>query len=66
MNFFCKLFGHTWVYHSENPKIAWHTSKKMNDLEMNTSATETRFWRECARCATKNDAPTREDIKNAT
>ncbi len=62
--FFCKLFGHTWVHRSDNPKIAWHTSKKMSELEMNTSASDSSFWLECQRCSLRNDHPTRKDLRD--
>ena len=62
--FFCKLFGHTWVHRSDNPKIAWHTTKKMSELEMDTSASDPSFWLECQRCALRNDHPTREDFRD--
>lgn len=62
---FCKLLGHTWVHRSENPRIGWHTTKGMAELEMDTEATAPRFWLECQRCALRNEHPTREDLKNA-
>lgn len=49
MNFFCRLFGHTWVDKSESPKIRWSTAKNLSELDMEVHG-EPRFWRECARC----------------
>jgi hypothetical protein len=49
MNFFCRLFGHTWVDQFENPKIVWTTAKNLSELAM-TAHGEPRFWLECARC----------------
>lgn len=49
MNFFCRLFGHTWVHKADDPKIRWSTAKNLSELEM-TPAGEPRFYLECARC----------------
>jgi hypothetical protein len=50
MNFFCRLFGHTWVMKTEDVKIRWTTdAKTLSTLDL-TSAGEPRFFWECARC----------------
>ncbi len=47
--FFCKVFGHTWQYHVEDPKIVWTASKNMSELEQRTEQ-EPRFFQRCVRC----------------
>ncbi|MFT4542221.1 MAG: uncharacterized metal-binding protein YceD (DUF177 family) [Planctomycetota bacterium] len=64
MNFFCKLFGHTWVHQTENVKVSWNTNKKMNELDITTEV-EPRFWLQCQRCAERNESPSREEIRSA-
>jgi hypothetical protein len=54
MNFFCRIFGHTWVPHAENPKIRWTASKNMTEMEMSAAA-EPRLYLECARCKQRKD-----------
>ncbi len=63
MNFFCKLFGHTWWHQTENPKVSWNTTKNLSELAITTDQPEPRFWLECRRCGDRNENPTREDIK---
>lgn len=59
MNFFCRLFGHTWVPVTDNPKIAWNTGEDGLVLHATTAA-ETRFFDECARCRERREiVPTR-------
>ncbi len=54
MNFFCRLFGHTWVPHAEDPVIRWNTDKK--GLVLNpTVKGEPRFYERCARCQTTRE-----------
>ncbi|MFN0243687.1 MAG: hypothetical protein ACKVWV_12405 [Planctomycetota bacterium] len=49
MNFFCRLFGHTWVHRTENPKIRWTASE--NQCEMDLAAeSEPQEFEECVRC----------------
>ena len=63
-NLFCRLFGHTWVHRTDNPKISWNTAKNLSELEQ-TASGEPRFWLECQRCGQRNEAPTREDLRRA-
>jgi hypothetical protein len=57
MNLFCRLFGHTWVPRSDNPKIRWTAAENMSEMQMTGPAT-VRLWEECARCGQKRDLPT--------
>lgn len=54
MNFFCRIFGHTWVAITDNPKIAWNTKDDGLVLHATPSA-ETRFFDECARCRERRE-----------
>ena len=63
MNFFCRLFGHTWIHSSENPRISWNTAKNLSELDLTTEVEEPGFWLECRRCGERNESPTREQIK---
>jgi hypothetical protein len=58
MNIFCKLLGHTWVHKTDDPKIAWNTTKNMDELAM-TADGEPRFYQQCARCGDERDLPRR-------
>lgn len=56
MNFFCRLFGHTWVHKSDMPKTSWNTDKS-NQLLLATPAGEPRFYEECVRCKEQRELP---------
>ncbi|MFT5050237.1 MAG: hypothetical protein ACI8QZ_001636 [Chlamydiales bacterium] len=64
MNIFCRLFGHTWVHQSEDPKISWNTGKSLSELHLTVDG-EYKFWLECQRCHDRNDAPSSSDVKGA-
>jgi len=65
MKVFCKLFGHTWVHKTSNPKIRWSTNaKSLAELDLSAEG-ESALWLECQRCGAKNENPTREEIKRA-
>jgi hypothetical protein len=49
MNFFCRIFGHTWVPQADNPKIRWTNAKNLSELEM-TASGEPELYLICARC----------------
>lgn len=49
MNFFCRLFGHTWTHQSKSPKTSWNVDKDGQQL-FATPVGEVVFWEECARC----------------
>jgi hypothetical protein len=56
MNFFCRLFGHTWVHKSEMPKTSWNTDKSGLVLVAHPAG-EPRFYEECARCKERRELP---------
>lgn len=49
MNFFCRIFGHTWVPRTEDADPRWNTTKKMAVLVPATER-ETRYFDRCQRC----------------
>jgi hypothetical protein len=63
--FFCKIFKHTWVHKTENPKVAWNTGKSLSELVITTEGEGQRFWLECQRCQERIEHPTKEDLRNA-
>ena len=50
MNFFCRIFGHTWVHKVDEPKIRWTTDEKTLAELHPTVTGEPHFYTECARC----------------
>ncbi|HJP02456.1 MAG TPA: hypothetical protein QF764_11870 [Planctomycetota bacterium] len=51
MNFFCRLFGHTWVHTTEPSKIRWQTNEKnLSELRASAPDGEPEFYRSCVRC----------------
>ncbi len=63
MKWYCKLIGHTYVYHSDMPKIAWNAGKDMAELHMTTAEGEPQRFLECVRCGQRVDNPTPEQVK---
>lgn len=49
MNFFCTIFGHTWVHKSDSPKTSWNVDKDGLQLFAHPDG-EVVFYEECARC----------------
>jgi hypothetical protein len=61
MNLFCRLFGHTWVHQTDNPKIRWTAAENMSEMHMQSEG-EVRFWEQCARCKERRDGtPSRSE-----
>ena len=63
MNFFCKIFGCTWVHKTDNPRVSWNTGKSLSELHITTDE-EPRFWLQCERCGDKRENPTKDEIKS--
>lgn len=65
MNFFCRLFGHTWVPTAEDPRIRWNADK--DGLQLNpTVEGQPRFFERCARCRdVREAAPLRSKVSGA-
>jgi hypothetical protein len=52
--FFCKVFGHTWVAATSNPKTSWNVDKT-GQLLVPTRSGELRFYHECVRCRERRE-----------
>lgn len=61
MNFFCRIFGHTWLPLTEAPDPRWNTTKDGVVLEA-TAEGAVRHFDECRRCRDRREvqAPIRE------
>ena len=64
MALFCKLVGHTYVFHTENPKISWNVGKDLKQLHI-TAEGEPKSWLECQRCGHRVEDPTPHQVKLA-
>jgi hypothetical protein len=51
---FCKLLGHTWQHHVEDPKIVWTASKNQCELDQEADK-EPRFFQRCVRCGLERE-----------
>lgn len=54
MNFFCRIFGHTWSPTTDNPKISWNTNDDGLVLTARPAG-EVRFYDVCLRCKDRRD-----------
>lgn len=57
MNFFCSLFGHTWVPHTAAPEPRWNTTKDGVVLVPSHAESAVRYFDRCQRCGSERDAP---------
>lgn len=56
MNFFCRIFGHTWSPTTDNPKISWNTNEDGLVLTARPAG-EVRFYDLCLRCKERREVP---------
>jgi hypothetical protein len=49
MNFFCRIFGHTWIHETQGPKVSWNNDKGLVELFARSEG-EPEFFRRCVRC----------------
>ena len=62
MNFFCRLFGHTWWPETRTPEPRWNTTKDGHILVSTSAAHEVRHVEICKRCGIEREvAPRRHD-----
>lgn len=53
MNFFCRLYGHTWIHETQAPKVSWNNDKGLVELFPRVVGAEDQgvlFFRRCVRC----------------
>ena len=50
MNFFCRIFGHTWVPETRAPEPRWNTTKDGHVLALTAGEDEVRHVLVCRRC----------------
>jgi hypothetical protein len=65
MNFFCRLFGHTWVPHTTAPEPRWNTTK--DGVVLVSSGTEgaVRHFERCQRCSAERESASRAAAPSA-
>jgi len=54
MNFFCRIFGHTWVPRTEDSNPRWNTTKAGKVLLPSTER-DTVYFDQCQRCGERRD-----------
>lgn len=59
MNFFCLLFGHTWMPETRSPLVRWNTTKDGHTLVPTIAESEVVHVEICRRCALEREAPAR-------
>jgi len=59
MNFFCRLFGHTWWPEVDAPEVRWNTTKGMQTLASSFGEPEIRHYEVCKRCGERRDVSAR-------
>ena len=59
MNFFCRLFGHTWSPAISAPEPRWNTTKDMQILASSSADEKVRHFDRCVRCGEERDLPGR-------
>jgi len=50
MNFFCRLFGHTWLHVTRAPEPRWNTTKEGHTLVPTSGEEDVRHVLVCRRC----------------
>jgi len=50
MNFFCRLFGHTWVPETRVPSVRWNTTKEGHILTATVGEEPVQHVELCRRC----------------
>ena len=59
MNFFCRLFGHTWIPETRSPQVRWNTTKDGHILESTAKESDVRHLEVCRRCGEERERPGR-------
>ena len=56
MNFFCRLFGHTWVPETRTPDPQWNTTKEGHILALTADEGAVQHFDVCRRCSEEKAA----------
>jgi len=59
MNFFCRIFGHTWSPAISAPEPRWNCTKEMQVLAASAEEGQIRHFDRCVRCGDERDLPAR-------
>ena len=59
MNFFCRIFGHTWVPETIAPSPHWNTTKDGHILASTSGDEPVRHLDVCRRCGERRELPAR-------
>ncbi len=59
MNFFCRLFGHTWWPETRSPRTTWNTTKDGNILVVSFPEEQVVHVDVCKRCGEERSAASR-------
>ncbi len=59
MNFFCRLFGHTWIPETRAPSVRWNTTKEGHILAPTIGEESVRHLEVCRRCGAEREAGAR-------
>jgi hypothetical protein len=65
MNFFCRLFGHTWSPATDNPKISWNTNDEGLVLTARPASDDIRFFDVCLRCREQREVQVKRHTARA-
>ena len=71
MNFWCRILGHTWTPDTTASDAHWHTTKKMDVLELLGPEADVLYFDRCIRCDERREvqrpaAAVREDAARAS
>jgi len=59
MNFFCRIFGHTWLAEIETPEVRWNTTKDGHTLVSTVGEESVRHFERCRRCDERREVGSR-------
>ncbi len=59
MNFFCRIFGHTWWPEIDVPQTHWNTTKDGQILASSSKDETVRHYESCKRCSETREIPAR-------
>jgi hypothetical protein len=55
MNFFCRIFGHTWVARTRSPRTHWNVGKTGHTLVGTHDDEQVAHFSVCQRCGLQRD-----------